>query len=173
MSRDGGSRELSLLLTVLCNIVPWFIYEHKSSARPSCITRPFTAWHMLRPHACISSHKKRFAIGLETGEREGKRSLSDGDCRWGDKTKKMRFGTISHFSPCVWHGIKIQEETWCSVRIFHEPLVLRNTRFSAEHWRPWRDPWLNHAWYEIHWGCRRFCKKNLEGKLSWHKFVSN
>lgn len=38
---------------------------------------------MLRPHACVSEHEGRFTIGLQTEERQGKRSLSDGDADGG------------------------------------------------------------------------------------------
>jgi len=34
---------------------------------------------MLRPHACVSAHEGRFAVGLETGERQGKKI----PLRWG------------------------------------------------------------------------------------------
>lgn len=149
MSRDEESREeQSLLLTVLCGII------YKSSASPSCIARPFTAWHMLRPHACISSHEGRFAIGLETGGQGKKIPL-----RWGlQMEEKTRFGTISHFSPCVWCGIKIQEETWFSVKMFHEHHVLRNTRFSL---KTMKTPWLNLAHCDVYWSCVRFCWEGL------------
>lgn len=61
-------RKTKLLLTDLCGII------YKSFASPSCITRTFITWHMLRPHACVPAHEWRFAIGLETEERQQKRS---------------------------------------------------------------------------------------------------
>lgn len=126
---------------------------YKSSASPSCIRRLFTAWHMLRPHASVSAHEGRFAIGLETGERQGKRFLSDGDA---DGGKIQVWRNISTFSLCLiwdqdigWNLMHCEDTSWAT--------GLEEYKLYTRALQTVKTPWLNHACCDAHWDCERFC----------------